>query len=192
MGIPDRVVLAATEQLKQIGFKKRAGEIYTYEPTKDFLGWLGLNTARRGRAFEVNPVVGIRNQELEKRLADLLCTKVHSYIPPTISISLGYLMPEKHYQAWLFEKERDLAGIAGLVDAVATYAVPFINSSASIGQIKQLLESNKYGHKEHIMYRLPLVRLMLDDRNGALELCRRYLTDLNDRVDLAAESYRRF
>lgn len=192
MGILNLVVLDATEKLKAIGFKKRSGEVYTYEPTKGFLGWLGLNHARRGSAVEINPVVGVRSQELEKLLASLLGEKLHSYIPPTISVSLGYLMPEKCYRAWLFENEDDLQRVAELVKAIREFACPFINSSASLEALEQSLKSPEYAHAEHAMYRLPLVRLMLNDKRGTLELCQHYMAGLTNRGDIAAERYRRF
>lgn len=181
-----------TEKLQDVGFKKRAGEIYTYEPAKGFLGWLGLNQAKRDASVEINPVVGIRSQEIEKRLAELLGDKPHAYLPPTVSISLGYLMPEKKYKAWLFEKESDAATVADLVQAVQSYAIHFINSSANLEAIRVLLEFPAYAHAEHSACRVPLAYALLGSKSAAKESCMSYLLGLKDRNDLAATQYRHF
>jgi hypothetical protein len=60
--------------LTQLGFRKRAGEIFTIDIAEDVLGWLGFNTATehyRAGEFEVNPVVGIRHQRVERLVNDL-------------------------------------------------------------------------------------------------------------------------
>ncbi len=188
----DMVVSRATEKLKEIGFKKKAGNVYIFEPAKDFLGWLGLNHASREGVVEINPVVGVKSQELENLLPGMLLEKPHPYLTPTISISLGYLMPEGCYRAWFFKNEIDLPQVADLVEAVGLYGAPFINSSLTIEALEQYLKSPKYAHTEHSMYRLPLARFLLRDKENALNLCQQYLSGLGNRTDLAANRYRRY
>ncbi len=65
-------------------------------------------------------------------MADLRDDKFHDYIPPTLSIPLGYLMPGAGFREWNFcgEAFNDVA--QEMVGAVATYAVPFIRRMSDL------------------------------------------------------------
>lgn len=73
--------------LAQLGFDKRKPGIMTIKKSNDVYGWIGLNTATRGKKgyFEINPVVGIRNQKIEKLVADLLGERFNEVVPPTLA-----------------------------------------------------------------------------------------------------------
>lgn len=89
--------------LAELGFRKRAGGIFTVDLEPDVLGWLGLNRASEHQpsgSFEVNPVIGLRLQRVEREVARLTSQPFHQYIPPSASSPLGYLMPEARYRAW--------------------------------------------------------------------------------------------
>src|SRR5690242_10447195 len=91
------------------GFRKRAGQVLTAELAPDVLGWIGLNRATKHRApgeVEINPVVGVRHQAVERLVAELLGIKFHAYVPPTVCTPLGYLLPEARFRSWLFVRNR--------------------------------------------------------------------------------------
>ena len=83
----------ATHELENVEVHKRAKDVFTRELTSKVIGWIGLNRAfrKKDQVLEINPVVGVRNQALEKLLAALLNEEFHPFVPPTISINLGYL-----------------------------------------------------------------------------------------------------
>ena len=59
-----------------------------------------MNTASRHQAagsVEVNPVIGIRHQAVERLVAELRHEKFHSYLPPTVSSPIGYVMPDEYF-----------------------------------------------------------------------------------------------
>lgn len=70
---------AALPLLANIGFRKLAGDVFTLALTPDVIGWLGLNRATQHRGLgevEINPVVGVRFQEVERLVAECRGEKV--------------------------------------------------------------------------------------------------------------------
>lgn len=174
------------------GFKKRSGEVFTVELAEGFVGWLGLNRAKHPQGLELNPVIGVRCQELEGLLSTLLGERPHQYIPPTLSISLGYLMPEQQYRCWVFQEDAVISSVADMVAAIVRYGVPLMESACSLRKMCELLESPRFGSVENAMYRRPLIRWLMGDRKGALEVCASFARQFDGRSDLAAEHFMQF
>jgi hypothetical protein len=101
-------------------------------------------------------------------------------------------MPDATYRAWIFEDKINPDLISELAGAFRTYAFPFIGSSISLKEIALLLESPKYGHTDHVMYRRPLVHLLLDDAETAIGISEMYLERMAQRTDMASERFRNF
>jgi len=56
------LVETVRQPLAELGFRKRAGGVFTSDLGDDVLGWLGLNTASEHvKGVEVAPVVGVRH-----------------------------------------------------------------------------------------------------------------------------------
>lgn len=174
------------------GFKKRSGEVFTVELAEGFVGWLGLNRAKHPRGLELNPVVGVRCQELEGLLSTLLGERLHKYVPPTVSISLGYLMPEQQYRCWVLQEDTVISSGADMVAAIVRYGVPFMESACGLSKIGELLESPRFSNAENAMYRRPLIKWLMGDREGALQVCASCSRQFDERSDLAAEHFMQF
>lgn len=174
------------------GFKKRSGEVFTVELVEGFVGWLGLNRAKHPRGLELNPVVGVRCQELEDLLSKLLRERPHRYVPPTLSISLGYLMPEQQYRCWVLQEDTVISSVADMVAAIVRYGVPFMESACNLRKIGELLESPRFSSAENAMYRRPLTKWLMGDREGALEVCASAARQIDERLELAAEHFKQF
>lgn len=183
------------ERLQRLGFKKRAGVVFTRDAGADVLGWLGLNRASRHTApgeFEVNPVVGIRHQGVERVVAELRGEKFHAYQPPTVSSPLGYLMPEARYRAWLVsDAPESEASIADLVAAVGEHAVPFLESNATLTALCGLLDEG-LGFEHQVVYRRPVAWLLAGEADRAATLVDAAEADLGARDDAAAAELRAF
>jgi hypothetical protein len=178
--------------LEAEGFKKRSGEIFTRQFAEGFIGWVGFNRARYQDSFELNPVVGVRCQEVEKLLSIILKAKPHSYIPPTVSISIGYLMPDPQFRTWRI-RENNLTGLdVDIVAAIVQHAVPFMTSACTLQDVERLLDTPKFTIAEYAAYRRPLVKWLLGDHDGARCACAAYLLEIDARRDLAAENFRQF
>jgi hypothetical protein len=190
-----RVVLDAVGPLlSEHGFKKRAGDVFTLELTKNVLGWLGLNRATQHRPpgeVEINPVVGIRHQEVERLVSELRGEKFHAYQPPTISCPLGYLLPEQRYRAWIFPPGTAGETAADMAAAIASYGVPFMRSAIELTDLCRLLDRD-LGFEHQLVYRRPVAWLLAGDPAQAGRSLDISLAGLGSRDDLAAAEFRRF
>jgi hypothetical protein len=193
-GLTAEVVGAVRGPLEEFGFEKRAGEVFTLELGDGVFGWLGLNRAYRRSedALEVNPVVGVRHQEVERLVADLRAETFHPYLPPTASTPIGYLTPAGRYSPWVFQRGSTMSAEAeDLVDAVAQHGVPFMQVSTGLGELRRLIEAG-LGFAHQLVYRHPVVCLLAGDREAALRSVERALQAFGDRDDPAAVKYRLF
>lgn len=194
-GLLGEASLAWREALVSSGLTRRKQDIYTRPVADEVLGWVGLNRAthRPDELLEVNPVVGVRHQPIEHMVADLLGRPFHLYLPPTMSIHLGYLMPQQRYLPWLFgegESVRDLA--TEMAETIGTYGIAFMNEHTALPAIVRAMETGRFGYPHQTATRLPVGLLMLGQLDRAEQAVASYCDGLGDRQDPAAEHFRRF
>jgi hypothetical protein len=178
--------------LEALGFRKRAGQIYTAEITNDVLGWLGLNKAtkhQRPGQFEVNPVVGVRHQPLERLVAELTGQQLHEYKPPTVSTPIGYLLPQRKYTSWTINEQPDRAAIQDFGDAVRDYALPWMRSLTELPQLRRATE-DRMGYQ--LEYRLPVVLALMGKPAEARQTLTATVKLIDGREDAAASDFRQF
>jgi hypothetical protein len=169
---------------------------YTWPLRNGFSGWLALNTimGRRDDLVGINPIVGVVSEDIES-LMQKLDLRAREGSVPTISISLGYLMPEKRYLEWLFgprpvsELEPE---VQDLMSAVRAFGMPFIESHASLPLLAADLEALRFTLKESVVYRLPIAYLLLGKSTQARQYAQQQLSALGERADDAANQYRQF
>ena len=184
----------AVTRLQSLGFEKRAGAVFTREVVDDVLGWLGLNRASRhlpAGQVEVNPVVGIRHQGIERVVAELRGEKFHAYQPPTVSTPLGYLMPGSRYRAWIVGAGSPEASLDDLIASVASYGLPFMESGSSLSRLCRLLDQD-LGFEHQLLYRRPVAWALAGDAARSIEFVHAAEADLGDRTDAAAAELRSF
>lgn len=189
-----RMLDPVVSALSKLGFKKRAGEIFTIEATEDVIGSVWLNKATQHHApgvVEVNPVVGVRHQEVERMVAELRGEKFHSYLPTTISSPIGYLMPEGRYRAWMFGPGQPAGAADDLASAVAAHGVPFIRRMTALAALCEAID-NELGIEDQLMYRRPVAWRIAGDTDRARRTLEHTLATVGDRSDPAAMEYRRF
>ncbi|MDQ2642279.1 MAG: hypothetical protein M3020_00585 [Myxococcota bacterium] len=186
---------AITSFLNTVGFKKRAGDVFTLDLMPGVLGWLGLNRATQHRApgeVEINPVVGVRFQEVERVVAECRGEKFHNYQPPTISTPLGYLMPEAKYKAWVIVPGHSAEGIAtDMGNAITTYGVKFMRSVVDLVELQKRLEERS-GFEHQLIYRRPVAAFIAGEPGKARALLDVGLVAIGTRTDLAAAEFRKF
>jgi len=185
---------AAQSALLEQGFKKRTGQIYTKALTETVLGWLGLNRSiRRDGRLEVNPVIGIRHQPVERLVAQMTGEPFHEYIPPTLSTHLGYLSRENRYTPVLVGSEDQVASsIEQLVRSLLTYGGTFMEQHMDLGVVVDSLRNSKYTVPEQAGYRLPVAFYLTGDPGAAQAYLRAQLSSLGSRSDGAAVLYQEF
>ncbi len=180
--------------LAKLGFRKRANAVFTMEIANDLLGWLGLNRAtkhRQPREVEINPVVGVRHQGIERLVAELRKETFHAYQPPTISTPLGYLLPESRYRAWIFAPDRSASTARDMVSAIERYGVSFMRSIVDFRDLRNALDKG-IGIEHQLVYRRPVAQFLAGDLGRARQTLDDSLASLGERSDLAAAEFRRF
>jgi hypothetical protein len=90
MKLENEIRKLATDELIKSGMQLRKN-IFIYKMTKDVWGTLGLNVATGG-FLEINPVIGVSNQMVEKIVLEYR-EKETTQIIATVSTHLGYIMP---------------------------------------------------------------------------------------------------
>ncbi len=189
------VFALAAEQLARVGFQKRKADIFTVAVNEEVVGWLGLNKALyRGGVLQINPVVGVRHQKLESRVAELLGQKPHQYIPASISTNVGYLMPEKKYVAWSFQEDANCeAPVAEMVAAIEKFGRPFMEQHAALATLNHaLLNSKRSTPPDQLDYRIAAASDLLGKHREAETFVDAKLREIGNRNDEAAELFRKF
>jgi len=177
------------------GYKKRSSQIFTLDLSSEFLGWLGLNRAvqRGDGSLAINPVIGVRYQRLERILADLMDEEFHAYIPPTLSVNIGYLMPDNSYKTWsFFEKTNNLRIVDDMVAAIKKYGISFMDAMSNEDAILEALKVSDYSMPESRKFRLPLINYLRGDIEQARAELMTTLEEVNNREDMAAQYFREF
>jgi hypothetical protein len=189
------VMKLAQHDLGGIGMVKRQAWVFTCPLTNECLGWVGLNRAIKSQKglLEINPVIGVRYQPLEKLLSDLIGEEFHSYLPPTVSVHLGYLMPQERYTPWLFRTgESDSETMSSMLTAISRFGLKFMHENASLDHLCRTLASSKIGIPEQVNYRLPLAHLLSGQVSKAEHSLQAKLQEMGNRSDAQAEKYRAF
>jgi hypothetical protein len=182
------------QQLNAIGLSLRRPQVFGVELQPGFTGWLGLNMATiTATAQEINPVVGVRAQEVERIVATLIETGDNLISPPTVAGNIGYIMPQGRYAGWVVDTAVDpITTIDAMVACVGEHGLPYMERHASLESIYEALTASRYEKSEQRAYRIPVVCMLL----GRFKRARRHVDEavgvLGTREDAAAQLYRRF
>jgi len=183
------IVLVA-KRLEQLGFRTAKKGIYTLELSPGALAWVGLNTAMRGGAVEINPVVGVRHQEIERLVAELRGEQFNAIVPATIAANVGYLSQRNRYEAFIFDGSRPDAEVASdIVKCVSGPGLAFAKSNAAVSDLASTLKTSGLGIPHQNSYRLPVALLLADLKSEALEVIDEELGEIGSRADEAALRY---
>lgn len=181
------------DRLTRLGFTKRTAQIYTLDVGDNALGWLGLNRATEGRSKgekEVNPTVGLRHQQVETIVAKCRRERFHRYLPPTVSSSLGYVMPERRYRSWILRDNGDDSA-SEMLTAIETYGISFMRSIRNVKELLKLLDSGQ-GLRHQTAYRRPVAAYVCGDIEGAVSRLTEEVDALGARDDAASREYRAY
>jgi hypothetical protein len=186
----------AERALTSLGFRKRAGQIYTAPLRPRILGWLGLShVIERGSvAVSVAPNVGVHHHDIERVVATLLDRRPLAYEPPTVATNIGYLTPRHRYAEWTIEDETQIQpAMHELAETVRDAGLPFMTSNVELPILLDTLRHPSLGGPGYLVsYRVPVCLVLMgrrDEANAALAEC---LSSMGQRTDAAAASYRRF
>ncbi len=184
------------ERLVSLGFRKRKQGILSLPVAEDVLGLVGLNKATGGRGpgiLEINPVVGVRNQRVERLVAELVGEPFDELSPFSAGANVGYLSPQSKYQPFIFTETAPLYGPADqLVDAIRTHGIPFIQSNVPLPMLLETMRLNRFAIQIVAVYRIPVALHLLGKCAEADTVLNDELARLEVRTDPAAERFRVF
>ena len=181
-------------QLKRLGFEGASG-VFTIQLEDGVRGWLGLNEARdRGDCFDVNPFVGIVDEQLEDRVAALAGANGDpGELPPSVTVHLSYLLPDSggRSQPWRFCPSDDIDEVAeSLVAAVANHGLPYMRILTDRTELARAIR--EYSFEEARAERLPVLYALMGDVAAARRVLAEELAEVESDTSEAAEEFRRF
>jgi hypothetical protein len=190
----EQVRKAVIEALKGSGFRRWRQGVLVAELGPGVFGWLGLNTAREHYpkgVLEVNPVVGVRHDAVEREIEELALDG-RATPAPTVSTPIGYVMPQRRYRAWVLEPGDPTftPAVAEMVTTLKTYGLEFMRSALSLeGCLQRVREGFSAAYQD---YREPVLLMLLGRRDDAHQLLQGCVDKRQARTDPEAETYRRF
>lgn len=190
-------LVALFDALVGVGFKKRAGGVFTTALDDDALGLVGLNRASRAGIpgeLNMNPICGVRIQSLERNLAEITGRKFHQYMPATVSEPLHYLARPGQVTNWKLYRdtpESNAEVIADIVACVEAAGLPYMRKRATLETMSQALMANE-GHRWQTVFRAPVALWLLNRNEEALSAIEAQLTEIGSQENAAYDDYRAF
>jgi hypothetical protein len=131
---------AALERMPGGWRRHRGGGLFTLSLGDGFAAWLGLNSATQHHPLQINPVVGLRCDPLERLVADLTARKSDPSIT-TLSSPIGYLTPQNAFlQLEVTAAEDVLPAVDRLVGLMELYGLPYARRHASLDMLLAALQ----------------------------------------------------
>ena len=135
-----RLLGEARDPLERHGWRKR-GQVYERRGSDDVVGRLGINTASRGGRLQLNPVVGVRHEALEARVARLQ-ERDGSPARATVSTTVALLLPDGWrggYPHWCVDQDQSVderrAEWDVLAGDVEDFGWPWIAAQPALAEI---------------------------------------------------------
>jgi hypothetical protein len=180
------VLREVDQRLHDVGFERRRPRILVRDSGEDVLGTVGLNVAirRGGGILEINPVVGVRHQQIERLVATLTGDALDEVVPATLAGNVGYLSPQNRYVAFLFAETGEIAPVATqLCGAVATYGLAFIEKVTGLAELVRAMQNARFGIPFVTDYRIPVGLALLGQHEEAQRFLARKIVERGTRSD---------
>jgi len=157
-------------RLEQVGFeRRRRGEYVCHIGSADgVLGWLGISPLVRSqsRLIEALPYVGVYDPEVERLVAQLR-DKRRGFSGRTVGVPLGQVSPGRLREPYVIahHEQVDERAIERMLADVDRYGRPFMTANGDRDELRRTIEAQ--GQQHDVMFRLPLVLLLLRERKAA-------------------------
>lgn len=174
------------EYFTSLGMQKQKEDIYIQEISENIISWIGLNKAvkQKGNYVEINVVIGVRHQGVEKLVADLREFKFHKYAPPTFSIHFGYITPNKCYSPLVFTPDVKIDKIIDVFKGeFENYGHKLLKENTTLENICNTLNNKRFLLPQQGEYRLAVCYFMQKQYNKATEYINQHLEKLKGKED---------
>jgi len=187
------VVKLLKDRLVANEYRKAKLGIFIKSGGPGLLMWLGLNRAKRSGLVEINPVVGIRHQDVEALVAELNGEKADQVVPATAAMNVGYLTQADRYQAFLFGEGRPDDEVASeLTDAVLSAGRRFLYENEDLTGLINTLSTSKRLNPEQTAYRLPVALFLAERVDEAAQALDAKVGQIASKADPASLRYMAF
>lgn len=195
-GLTKAALTLVQEHLVSLGFRRRKLGISSMLASEDVLGLVGLNTATSGRGpgiLEINTVIGVRNQRVERLVAELVGEPFREVSGFTVKSHVGYLSPQREYQPVFFVAGADLEEPADqLVEAVRLYGLPFIYSNVPLPALLKTMQPGRFCGRSEAAFRVPVTLHLLGQYAEADAYLSREIARVGDAADPWSERFKSF
>ena len=160
----------------------------------DTLGWIGLNMGTKP-SIHVNPIVGVRNQKVERIVASLLQEPFRETLPATVAGNIGYLSGggNSFKSVSLASASEIRDGTKEVIEDIRLRGLPFMEANRNLGHLRGTLDGISFsGIPEQVAMRRPVVLQLLGRPSEGVQVVQEWEAKLGERRDPAAERYRRF
>lgn len=179
------------ERITAMGFVWIASRRYHAQIARHTSGWIGLNVAHRASILEINQVVGIVDQRIEKLMDSL--EHYRTGLPNTWMTSIGYLLPAQRYDPLLMGEVSDIEPeLDRLMGMLNEYALPTMRRLSDIAELSRQLEPMNSIPANLRCWYSPAAAYLARDYDTAAARLDRELSILAGSDGREAEEYRRF
>ncbi|MEO5878300.1 MAG: hypothetical protein ABIS86_11350 [Streptosporangiaceae bacterium] len=136
-----RAIDACVRELVPLGFVDRGDGILLREGSGGVSEWLGLAASLNVQpgAVAVNPVVGVRDENIEQVVRDIISADVQ-FVTSTIVIPVAELNPTLLPYSWIFADGDFESTARDLVRLVEAYGFPWMGAHSSTASIADVLK----------------------------------------------------
>jgi hypothetical protein len=185
----------ARQQLLLRGFSQRRKDSrFTIQLNDDVVGSVGLNRAVNtgDGSLQINPVVAVSHQPLEKLVAELRGVKFDRDAA-TLLTNLGYVMPQKDELSYEFTGYNEHAPtVSDMMNRIARYGIPWMRSYIELESVQRAIVQLKYGWRDHFSWREPVGFYLLGNIRDAKASLQKHLGRIGKRDTMADHEYREF
>lgn len=187
--------LAAVE-FQNIGWTKRRHNVFSKMISQHAYGCVALNKSmdRSDGTLHINPVVSVGDLEVERQIAELTAQVFHPFMTAAVGSNVGYLMPARRYTEWQFgDGDNHRYKVGDMIATIQTFSQPFFQQNATLSSLYETLLMSKRGAvPDPLDYRIAVASKLLGKQNESIAFVEARANEIVDRVDEAAEWFRRF
>lgn len=160
---------AVGKALREHGYAPRRG-VWKWPMRDGVWGWLGLNT---GQGYDegswlINPVVGVRHDQIEDLVMSFLPPTRTVAFTPTLSSNYGhYRQPPEYLEFTLRGQPTDEAVVRLLAETIDAEGKAAATPMQDLSVLRARMKANRIGIPHEIQLRYPIVCVLCGDGDEA-------------------------
>jgi hypothetical protein len=157
------------ERLK-FDFPIRSTSVFSSTPVQGISKLVGFGIRSSSEAKYVWPVIAVRHELLENIFLQTSASKTKLLDAQTLSVTIGYLEPEKRFREWQFRDSKgDIDALDSMANSIKQYGPVFWKEYSSESQIFTAIEQQQFIPSPTRHYLLPIALAMAGRKKEALE-----------------------